>query len=179
MAGQSFHFVISFTSKEKNKSWNGRRKSPEILISALPWKVYKTLIYRSIEKCSTLRVSWQMSTKVFWKCCEMMVAYSPFFLCVLILWFFFLFFSFFLVLILSWRLCCANENFILGFHISKQLSCNQTHDVINIYLRENYNRNIKNHNICPLWFCNVFIKFMRMLMRNTECFWFLGLYISI
>lgn len=80
----------------------------------------------------------------------------------------------FFMLILNGRLCCTNENFLLEFVISKQLSTNQTHNVVNIYLKPNHNRNIKNPNICPTWFCKVFIKFMSMLMKNTECFWFLG-----
>lgn len=156
---------------KKGYLWQGENHQ-EILISALPWKVYKTLIYRGTEKCSTSRVSWQISTKVFWKCCEMIVGYFPFFLCVLILWFFWC------VLILNGRLCCTNENFLPGFDISKQLSSNQTQNLINVHLKEN-NSNIKNLNICPTWFCTVLIEFTRMLTRNTECFWFLGMYMSI
>lgn len=87
--------------------------------------------------------------------------------------------DFFFILILNGRLWCTKENFLLEFVISKQLSTNQTHNVVNIYLKPNYNRNIKKPNICPTWFGKIFIKFMSMLMKNTECFWFLGMHVSI
>lgn len=38
------------------------------------------------------------------------------------------------MLILNGRLCCTNEN-LLEFVISKQLSGNQTHNLIKIYLK--------------------------------------------